>query len=83
MQDYLYLRISQDELFGVLYRTPAISSVINLSDGSFQVVPELTCNRITNREVRFRTYLLEGGSDTESGNKQNVHRIELKAGYYF
>jgi hypothetical protein len=83
MQDYVYLRISQDEPFGVLYWTPAISSVINLSDGSFQVIPELTCTRITNWEFRFRTYLLEGGSDTEFGNKQNNYRIELRVRYYF
>ena len=63
MQDYLYMRISQDEPFDILYWTPAISSVINLKDGSFQLIPELTCTRITNWEFRFRTYLLEGGRD--------------------
>ena len=41
MQDYLYLRISQDQPFGRLYYTPAISSIMNLNDGSFQVIPEL------------------------------------------
>jgi hypothetical protein len=83
MQDYVYLRISQDEPFGVLYWTPAISSVINLSDGSFQLIPELTCTRITNWEFRFRTYLLVGGTDTEFGNKQNDYRIEFRVRYYF
>jgi hypothetical protein len=83
MQDYLYLRVSQDEPFGLLYWTPAISSVINLSDGSFQVIPELTCTRITNWEFRFRTYLLVGGTDTEFGNKQNDYRTELRVRYYF
>lgn len=83
MQDYLYLRISQDEPFGVLYWTPAISSVINLQDRSLQIIPELTCTRITNWEFRFRTYMLVGGRDTEFGNKQNDYRIELRGRYYF
>jgi hypothetical protein len=82
-QDYFYLRISQDEPFGVLYWTPAISSVINLKDGSFQVIPELTCTRVTNWEFRFRTYLLVGGGDSEFGNKQNDYRVELRMRYYF
>jgi hypothetical protein len=83
MQDYLYLRISQDEPFGVLYYTPAISSIVNLKDGSFQAIPELICTRITNLEIRFRTYLLVGGRDTEFGNKQNDYRVELRVRRFF
>jgi hypothetical protein len=83
MQDYFYLRVSQDEPFGVLYWTPAISSVINLNDGSFQVIPELTCTRLTNWEFRFRTYMLVGGGDAEFGNKQNDYRLELRVRRFF
>ena len=83
MQNYFYLRMSQDEPFGILYWTPAISSIINLQDGSFQVIPELTCTRITNWEFRLRTYLLAGGGGTEFGNKQNDYRFEFRARYFF
>ena len=83
MQDYLYMRISQDQPFDILYWTPAISSVINLKDGSFQVIPELTCTRLTNWEFRFRTYMLVGGRDDEFGNKQYDYRVELRVRRFF
>ncbi len=82
-QDYLYLRISQDEPFGVLYWTPAITSIVNLTDGSFQFIPELTCTKITNWEFRFRTYMLVGGRDDEFGNKQYDYRLELRVRRFF
>jgi hypothetical protein len=83
MQDYLYLRISQDEPFDILYWTPAITSIVNLQDWSMQIIPEVTCTRITNWEFRFRTYMLLGGSDTEFGNKQNDYRLELRVRRFF
>ena len=60
MQDYLYLRISQQEPFDILYFTPAITSIVNLNDQSFQLIPELLYTGITNLELRFRTYLPAG-----------------------
>ena len=83
MQDYLYLRISQQEPFDILYFTPAISSIVNLNDQSFQFIPELLYTGITNLELRFRTYFIVGKGDTEFGEKQNDWRIELRARYYF
>jgi hypothetical protein len=83
MQDYLYMSISQDEPFNILYYTPAINSIVNLKDGSFQVIPELTCTRITNWEFRFRTYMIVGGRDAEFGNKQYDYRVELRVRRYF
>jgi len=41
MQDYLYLRVTQKEPFNILYFTPAITTIMNLDDGSFQISPEL------------------------------------------
>ena len=34
MRDYLYFRASQKEPFDILYFTPALTSMINLQDGS-------------------------------------------------
>ena len=82
-QDYLYLRISQQELFDILYFTPAISSIVNLNDQSFQFIPELLYTGITNLELRFRTYFIVGKGDTEFGEKQNDYRIELRLRYFF
>ena len=66
-----------------LYYTPAISSIMNLNDGSFQVIPELVCTRVTNWEMRFRTYLPVGTKNTEFGEKQNNYRVELRIRRYF
>jgi len=82
-QDYLYLRISQQEPFDILYFTPAISSIVNLNDQSFQFIPELLYTGITNLDLRFRTYFIVGKGDTEFGEKQNDYRIELRLRYFF
>jgi hypothetical protein len=82
--DYLYLRISQKEPFDILYFTPAVTSIYNLHDRSFQVTPELLYVPITNLEFRLRTGLLVAGNkNSEFGEKPNDYRIELRARYYF
>jgi hypothetical protein len=82
--DYLYLRISQKEPFDILYFTPAVTSIYNLHDRSFQVTPELLYAPITNLEFRLRTGLLVAGSkNSEFGEKPNDYRVELRMRYYF
>jgi hypothetical protein len=83
MRDYLYFRASQKEPFDILYFTPALTSIINLQDGSLVVTPELTYSPMTNLELRFRTPVLIGGKGTEYGAKQNDYRIDLRLRYYF
>ena len=83
MRDYLYFRASQKEPFDILYFTPALTSIINLQDGSLVVIPELTYSPMTNLELRFRTPVLIGGKGTEYGEKQNNYRIDLRLRYYF
>jgi len=83
MRDYLYFRASQKEPFDILYFTPALTSIINLQDGSLVVTPELTYSPMTNLELRFRTPVLIGGKGTEYGEKQNDYRIDLRLRYYF
>jgi hypothetical protein len=83
MRDYVNFRASQKEPFDILYFTPALTSIINLQDGSLVVIPELTYSPITNLELRFRTPVLIGGKGTEYGEKQNDYRIDLRLRYYF
>jgi hypothetical protein len=82
--DYLYLRVSQQEPFDILYFTPALTWIYNLRDGSFSITPELLYAPITNLELRLRTALLVAGrKNSEFGEKQNDYRLELRMRYYF
>ena len=80
---YLYFRASQKEPFDILYFTPAVSSIMNLTDASLTIIPEVTYSPITNLELRFRTPVLLGKKGTEYGEKQNDYRIELRLRYHF
>jgi len=83
MRDYLYFRASQKEPFDILYFTPALTSIVNLQDGSLVIIPELAYSPITNLDLRLRTPVLIGGPNTEYGAKQNDYRIEFRLRYYF
>jgi len=80
---YLYLRASQSEPFDILYFTPALTWICNLSDRSFSLTPELLYSPITNLELRLKTGFLVGTKDSEFAEKQNDYRIELRVRYYF
>lgn len=82
-RDYLYLRFSQKEPFGILYYTPAVTSIINLEDGSFSLTPELIYDGLENWEFRGRFSWLQGGRETEYGEKVNTSKLELRVRYYF
>ena len=81
--DYLYLRVTQPEPFDILYFTPSLTWIYNLSDRSFTITPELLYTPITNLELRLKTGLLVGTADSEFGEKQNDYRLELRVRYYF
>lgn len=83
MSNYIYARISQKDPFDILYFTPSVTAIMNLDDRSFSITPELLYTGITNLELRFRLYALNGDSQTEFGEKQNLRRVELYARYYF
>ena len=83
MRNYLYLRASKKEPFQILYLTPEISSIINLDDHSFQVLPGFTYSPATNLQLRLRTALLVGAANTEYGEKQTSYRLELRVRYFF
>lgn len=79
-----FYRTFQDpEPFDILYFTPAVTSIINLNNRSFSLIPELLYSPKTNLELRFRGAFLVGAKDTEYGEKQNDYRVELRARYFF
>jgi len=80
---YLYLRLSQQEPFDILYFTPALTTIANVDDHSYSVAPELLYTGITNLELRFRLFWLRGARLSDFGEKQNDRRLELRARFYF
>ena len=71
------------EPFDILYFTPSLTWIYNLSDRSFTITPELLYTPITNLELRLKTGFLVGSSDSEFGGKQNDYRLEFRVRYYF
>lgn len=82
-RDYLYVRVSEKEPFDILYFTPALTAIVNLSDSSFSITPELNYTGITNWEVKLRLSFLHGGNFTEYGEKQNSAKLDLQLRYFF
>lgn len=82
-REYLYLRISQKEPFDILYFTPSITWISNISDKSFSLSPELLYTGITNLELRLKAGFIAGERLTEYGERQNDYRVEMRARYYF
>ena len=83
MRNYLFLRASQREPFGWLYVAPAIFTIVNVDDGSFNLVPEVIYTGVQNLELRTRLNMLFGGVATEYGDKVNDWRIEFRLRYFF
>jgi len=57
--------------------------IMNISDNSVSLSPELLYSGITNLELRLKTAFLAGERLSEYGEKQNDYRAELRARYYF
>ena len=83
MRNYLYAQVTQKEPFDILYFSPAITTMVNLDDHSFQVTPELLYTGVKDLELRLRLYALVGSAGTEFGEKANSRRLELRVRYYF
>lgn len=82
-RDYLYVRISQKEPFGVLFFTPSVIGIVNLGDRSLSLTPELLYTGFTNLEIRLRGGVNIGGRLSEFGEKQVGARAELRVRYFF
>ena len=83
MQNYVYLKASQKEPFGWLYLTPALFTMLNLDDGSYNLIPEVGYTGVENLELRFRLSVLYGCDGTEYGEKVNDLKMEFRARYFF
>lgn len=83
MRDYLYLRVTQKEPFDIVYLNFGFTSILNLQDDSYSLIPELGYTGYKNTELRLRAALTNGNSNTEFGEKQNESRLELRVRYFF
>ena len=83
MKNYLYLKAIQKEPFGWLYVTPALFTIYNLDDRSFNLIPEITYTGMENLELRFRFNYLAGDPGTEYGEKLNDWKTEIRIRYFF
>ncbi len=83
MRDYLYFRASWKEPFDILYFTPAVTSIVNVTDQSFSMAPEILYSPKTNLELRLRGTILTGSRHTEYGEKRNDYQVEFRVRYYF
>lgn len=83
MTDYLYFRIMQKDIFGILYLNPSAMVIANISDGSASISPEFSYTGFTNLELRLKAIILLGEDRDEFGEKTNRFRLELRARYFF
>jgi len=81
--DYLYFRAQQKDALGIVYFQPSITAIINLQDHSYQITPELLYTGVKNLDLRLRLALIQGGSLTDFGEKQNSRKLEIYGRYYF
>jgi hypothetical protein len=82
-RDYLYLKTTQKEPFGLLYTTPGLLAIINMEDQSYSIGPEITYTGFTNWEWRLRFTYLDGSRLSEYGEKQNESRGEIRVRFFF
>ena len=68
-RNYLYIKTTQKDPFDLLYTTPGFIAIINMEDKSYSMSPEITYTGFTNWECRLRLTVLQGGNDTEYGEK--------------
>ena len=83
MRDYLYLKISQKDLFDILYFVPAITFIYNMDDQSASITPQITYSPLTNFTIDLKTGFLLGENKTEYGEKMNKAKLVLSFRYYF
>lgn len=83
MRDYLYIKLSHPEPFDLLYFTPSIYTIYNLTDHSFLLSFQMSYKPITNTEFIFWASMFSGDKSTEYGGKQVMQRMELWMRVFF
>jgi hypothetical protein len=82
-RDYFHFRATQKEPFGLLDWTPAVTAIVNLTDESFSLTPEVKYTGIENLELRLRFAYLHGSRLSEFIEKQNDYKFEIRLRYFF
>lgn len=82
-QDYVYLKASKAEPFGWLYGSVALTTMLNVGDGSWQIQPEVSYTGFSNLELRSRAIFFGGPEDAEFTTKTSSWRLEAYARYFF
>lgn len=77
MRDYLYIKLTQPELFGWLYFSIGAFTVYNLNDNSFTFSTQLIYKPFTNFEFLFWPTLFFGNANSEYGSKQFERKAEV------
>jgi hypothetical protein len=80
---YAYLRASAKDPFDWLYVTPALTSIVNLDDRSWQITPEIAYTGWQDIELRARWIVLRGDPFSEFGAKAAGQRLELRLRWFF
>ncbi len=83
MRDYLFVRVSQPDLFGIVYLNAAVTSIIHEGDGSFSLTQETLYRATANLELRSQISWLAGARSTDFGERQGNLRWEVRARYAF
>ena len=71
MRDYLYLRVSQKEPFDILYFTPSITGILNISDKSFSPVSRISVCRHNKPRAQAEGFVHIRERLSDYGEKQN------------
>lgn len=83
MRNYLFARASQPDAFGRLYLNAAVTTIVNLVDGSFSLMQEMQYRLLGNLEIRSQAGAIIGSRETDFGERQGNLRLELRARYSF
>lgn len=83
MRDYLYLKVSWPEPFNLVYFTPSIYTIFNITDESSIVGIPLSYKPITNFEFILWPVFLTGNKNAEFGSKQYKGKLDIWMRYYF
>jgi len=83
MRNYVYVRASKPDVFGVLYLTPAVYALLNVDDRSFSITQEIQYTLVTNVELRSQVSVIAGRRGTDFGERRADWRTELRLRYYF
>ena len=83
MKDYIYLKLTKQDLFGIIYLSISPSLIYNLEDNSFIIGPEISYKPYTNLELITKMSSFFGDETSEYGSKQNKRKYEIQLSTYF